>query len=354
MLRFYVFIILFLFSLFLYGESKHPRKPADIIKRIDSLLINDCCHPNKENFLKSLKEKGINYPIEASVFRVFKEERIMEIWAKNKGMKSMVKVMEIPIAAMDFEPTPKFRRGDHKTPEGYYRGNILYGSSNFFMWMKLNEEEIDEYGVVRDGSSFKICIDYPNNLDRWKSLMNGINTGGSICVHGNSVSDGCVSFQNRNFLPAFSFAKHHNKRKYGRIQYHIYPFKFNNVKNLRKLAKKYSETSYFTESQLHQFWVNLKEGYDFFNKEKNPIKWKVKKLFFRENDSSSHIKNIKVILNEKKLFNGDLSSDLFTSELKKSIKIFQKNNKLKNDGILGMKTLEKMGYIYGEYSFSLH
>jgi len=354
MFKIYVFVILFVFSSFLYSKNKHPYKPNDIIKRIDKLLLDNCCTPNNKDFVKYLKEKGITYPIEASVFRVFKKEQVMEIWAKNKDMKTMVKVMVIPIAAMDFEPSPKFRRGDHKTPEGFYRGNILYGSSNFFMWMKLNEKEIDEYGVVRDGSSFKICIDYPNNLDRWKSSVNGINTGGSICVHGNAISDGCVSFKNRNFLPAFSFAKHHNSKKYGRIQYHIYPFDFSKVKDLRKEAKKYSENSYFTEAQLYQFWLNLKTGYDFFNKHKNPIKWQVKKLFFRQGDSSVHIKGIKVILNEEKLFNGDLSSELFTSELKKSIKAFQKINKLTTDGVLGMKTLDKMGYIYGEYVFSLH
>jgi len=350
-----VLILLFLFiTLYLYADTKHPRSAKNIIKRIDSLLKNNCCTPDKKDFEEYLKEKGITYPIEASVFRVFKRDRIMEIWVKNKKMKSLVKVMDMPISAMDFEPNTKFKRGDHKTPEGFYRGNILYGSSNFFMWMKLNEKEIDEYGVVGDGSSFKICIDYPNNLDRWKSQMNKINTGGSICVHGNEVSDGCVSFQNRNFLPVFAFAKHHNYRKYGKIQYHIYPFDFSKVKNLKGEARKYSKGSYFTENQLYAFWLNLKEGYTYFNKHKNPMKWRVKKMLLKKGDNSHHVMAIKKILFELKLFKGDVKNSEFTEELKKSVKDFQKKNKLRADGIIGMISLHKLGYIYGDYSFSLH
>ena len=343
-------LLLLIFSIGLSAKENHPRSASKIIKRIDKLLINNCCTPGKKDFKAYLKEKGISYPVDEAIFRVFKRDKIMEIWAKDSEMKKLIKVMVVPICAMDFEPNTKFKRGDGKTPEGFYHGNIMYGSSNFFMWMKLNEKEIDEYGVVQDGSSFKICIDYPNNLDRWKSKMNGINTGGAICIHGNCVSAGCVSFLNRNFLPVFAFAKHHNSKKYGKLQYHIFPFDFSKVKDLKKEAEKYSKDSYFTQEQLYAFWLNLKEGYDYFNKEKRAIKWSVKKLTFRVNNRYPEIKVIKQILLKKKLFKGKIDEE-FTKELEISIKKFQKINYLTSDGVIGMKTLHKLGYIYGVYSF---
>ena len=93
---------------------------------------------------------------------------------------------------MDFVPGPKFEVGDGKTPEGFYFPQFLYGSNYYWMWIKLTERELDKPGRVGKGSSFKMCINYPNILDSVKSKAYTLKTGGEICLHGNCVSAGCI------------------------------------------------------------------------------------------------------------------------------------------------------------------
>ena len=213
----------------------------------------------------SLKEicdkKGIIYPPRFILFRTFKMESEFEIWGANKRSDKLQLILTLPICAVDNEPSPKLERGDCKTPEGFYNSGLYYGSQASFMWIKLNNKNIDDFGSVNVGSSFKICLNYPNSLDRnqTKKIMKHNRPGSAICVHGNCITAGCISFKNKDYLPLFLLAANHNQKYYGQIKIHIFPFRFTD-----ELKKKYCKNTLMTEKQILSFWNNLEEGYKQF------------------------------------------------------------------------------------------
>ncbi len=336
----YFIVILWIFSLSLFAQD--PSTPSAILQRIDSLIKNEV-----KQWCESV---DITYPPEASLLRVFKKERKMEIWSKNVDMKQMKLVKTLPICSMDFEPGPKFREGDGKTPEGFYSSDFLYGSRVYLMWIKLEEDLVENDGNENNGSSFRMCIDYPNRLDRKKSAAFNQNTGGAICIHGNCVSAGCVSFDNWDFLPVFAFSRHHNSDQFGEIQVHIFPFDFNKVESLEDEALRFESSSYFSSDQLYLFWKNLKEGYDIFNSNPNPLDFQIEIFTLKKGDNSKEIKEIKELLLNLNIYKGEFNS-LFDNEFEIAVKIFQRQSNLFEDGVIGPKTLPKMNYITGKYKF---
>jgi murein L,D-transpeptidase YafK len=124
---------------------------------------------------------------------------------------------------------------------------------------------------VNKGSSFRIFIDYPNIVDygRTKKIAGNKSPGGAIFMHGNCVSIGCLSLQNKSYLPVFLLASYH-QNNFGSIQIQIFPFRMTN-----KLITYYSALNQvYNQTYLEDFWMNLKEGYDQFNKTHIPFSMK--------------------------------------------------------------------------------
>lgn len=259
-MRYYLIIFLF-FSISCNQNAQEMKKQANQIKtanKVHSYKINTVPDikkgTNERNaaFIKtrlhalvggSLKEtctkEGLDFTPKFILFRAFKMEKAFEIWGANKRTDSLHLLITLPICSMDFEPGPKLEEGDGKTPEGYYDASILYGSQADFMWIKLNNKDIDTYGSVGTGSSFKMCLDYPNKFDwqQTRKIKKHRRPGSAICIHGNCVSIGCISFKNKDYLPLFLLALGHDQKKYGKIKIHIYPFRFSD-----KLKKEYAKT----------------------------------------------------------------------------------------------------------------
>jgi len=244
--------------------AKDPRDPGAILAAVDAIV-----KPEVEAWCR---DKGIVYPPEAVLLRVFKRERELEIWAKNRDHKAMQLLHRSPLCAMDFSPGPKLVQGDSKTPEGFYSPSFMYESANWWMWIDL--AQVSAPGVVGKGSAFRMCIDYPNALDRERSrAAHHKDPGGAICVHGNCVSIGCASLENRDFLPVYALARHHDARTFGRLQLHLFPFRFGEVAAAERaaLAVQYVHHAAFASTALLRFWANLEQGYDVFNTSANPL-----------------------------------------------------------------------------------
>ncbi len=248
--------------------------PAFIKARVESLIYT---------WLQTkLAASNFNKFPKYITFRFFKLEREFEIWGAESINDSLRLLCTLPVCSADFEPAPKLNEGDGKTPEGFYECTVYYGSKYSFMWIKLNTNEVDNFGQVNDGSSFKICINYPREIDRARTKeFIDINTspGGEICVHGNCVSAGCISFRNRNFLPVYCFAVNHNQVKYGKVLIQIFPFRFTD-----DLIENYSNSYQKMEKEkLVDFWENLQQGYNLFNSTKHAIKVSTKNnMYFFE------------------------------------------------------------------------
>lgn len=225
------------------------------------------------NFLKQkCTENQLKYPPKFILFRFFKYEKEFEVWAGNSKTDSLRRILLLPVCAVDDVPGTKLEEGDGKTPEGFYDAPLYYGSSADFMWIKLNNSEIDTYGSVGVGSSFKMCLDYPNAFDRQKTktVMKHNRPGSAICIHGNCVSIGCISFTNKNYLPVFLSAFAHDNKIFGPIKIHIFPFRFDNYTVEEKLdfAKKVKRMK---PEQVIADWNNLDEAYSMFEKNLLPI-----------------------------------------------------------------------------------
>ncbi len=250
-------------SVFDIKKGINEKSAVFIKKRLEELIGN--------SYKKNCKKAGIVYPPEYILFRLFKEEKEFEIWAGKNRSDTLKLLAILPVCAVDDEAGTKLKQGDGKTPEGFYNCKILYGSANDFMWIKLNYNEIDNYGSVGYGSSFKMCIDYPLQIDRnrTREILGNVNPGGAICLHGNCVTAGCISFENKNFLPVFLSAQYHNSKTYGYPEIHIFPFRFSDKDKIEMSKKVYSEMK---PEQLVELWTELEKAYNLFEKNHRALK----------------------------------------------------------------------------------
>jgi hypothetical protein len=244
--------------------AKHVQSPLQIQKRIQALI--------DRTFQTWCKEAGVSCPPSCVLLRTFKLEKECELWAgNNKDPLKLVKTLRV--CTVDDAPGPKLVQGDGKTPEGFYESYELYGSPYWWMWMKLTPESLDQPGEPDNGSSFRLCINYPNPADnaRTKRLA-GRSPGGEICIHGNCVTAGCISFENRVFMIAYYFAAKHDTKKNGGLQVHIFPFRFS-----EELKKQYcASCPRMKRDELLKFWNNIEEGYTLFEKKHRPLRFSYK------------------------------------------------------------------------------
>jgi murein L,D-transpeptidase YafK len=182
---------------------------------------------------KEFENKKIQYgsPI---FIRIFKEPKELEIWVKTENQFSLFKTYEICTYGSG-TLGPKIRQSDGQAPEGFY----------FVTPQRLNP--LSDFHL-----SFN--IGYPNKYDRIHKR-----TGGNLMVHGSCVSIGCYAMTDSGIEEIFAIADaaFRNGQKFFRV--HIFPFRMNS-ENMGK--NKHSEWI--------EFWNNLKEGYDFFEKHKIP------------------------------------------------------------------------------------
>jgi murein L,D-transpeptidase YafK len=120
---------------------------------------------------RALEAAGVPRP-KALLLRVFKEERVLEVWAAPAPDGPFVHVGDHAICASSGGPGPKARTGDGQVPEGLYRVTTLNPWSQFHLSMRL---------------------DYPNAADRARNPGVPVSAlGGEIFVHGNCVTIGCI------------------------------------------------------------------------------------------------------------------------------------------------------------------
>jgi murein L,D-transpeptidase YafK len=219
---------------------------------------------------------GLKFPPDYILFRVFKQEQEMEIWGGNGISDSLKLIKTLQICAGGEYPTPKLQIKDGKTPEGFYYCDLQYETSGNFVFVQLENNEYELYPEYGNGSAFKIFFDYPNSLDTFrteKNLGKNSDPGGFILLHANCVSSGCISFTNKLFIIVFGFALKHEIEKYGKMQIHIFPARFSEF-NTNVFFEKYGHEIYMDFNYLINFWENIKEGDDLFNKTRKPINFK--------------------------------------------------------------------------------
>jgi murein L,D-transpeptidase YafK len=182
---------------------------------------------------KELSAKGFTYgsPI---FIRIFKEPGVLEVWIERKnGIFGHFKDYKI----CDFSGSlgPKEKEGDRQSPEGFYFVNA---------------------GRLNPWSRFHLSFNlgYPNKYDRVHKR-----TGSALMIHGDCVSIGCYAMTDNYINEIYALAVAALKGGQPFFRVHAFPFKLEE-KNLQKAKS----------NPWYAFWLNLKEGYDYFNKYKKP------------------------------------------------------------------------------------
>lgn len=143
--------------------TKKVRTTSDVEKEIGSKV--------KAALAPTFYKCGLSYPPQQIALLFFKQEKKMELWAKNDADWTHVK--QYPILAASGNSGPKLKEGDQQVPEGIYKMEYLNPNSNYHLSMKIN---------------------YPNSFDLAQAKIENRNDlGGNIFIHGKAVSIGCLA-----------------------------------------------------------------------------------------------------------------------------------------------------------------
>ncbi|WP_455477852.1 L,D-transpeptidase family protein [Bartonella sp. B10] len=168
------------------------------------------------------------------MMRFFKEENVAEVWKQNnKGL--FVLVAHYGICKWSGQLGPKYKEGDFQTPEGFYtiRANQMNPYSKYYL-------------------SFN--IGFPNLYDQAHGR-----TGRHIMVHGSCTSAGCYSMSDKNMAQIYAFARDAFRGGQREFQLQAFPFRMTDTNMERH-----------RDDPHYQFWMMLKEGYDFFEVNRKP------------------------------------------------------------------------------------
>lgn len=117
-------------------------------------------------------EANLHYPPQQLALLAFKQEKRMELWAKD-DTSHWEHILNYPLTAISGHLGPKLKRNDRQIPEGIYHIVRFNPYSSFHLSMMLN---------------------YPNNMDKQRASMDGRRElGDNIFIHGKSVSVGCLA-----------------------------------------------------------------------------------------------------------------------------------------------------------------
>ncbi|MGH7483028.1 MAG: L,D-transpeptidase family protein, partial [Longimicrobiales bacterium] len=170
--------------------------------------------------------------------RVYKQDRVVELWGRRSSSLPFVKLREYQICEISGRPGPKRREGDTQVPEGFYTIDALNATSSYHL---------------------SLHIDYPNAADR-RRPDRARNLGGQIFIHGGCASIGCIAITDRNIEELYAFIVEARDSGQRRIPTAIFPIRMDGE------GVAWLSGSYGTDSPDYPFWMNLKKEYDYFER----------------------------------------------------------------------------------------
>jgi murein L,D-transpeptidase YafK len=221
--------------------------PSDFLKDQKKNSRVKKAYADKGEIVKNtLKKSGISFDNFNVIFIAYKDEQVIDMYAKNKRDKKYIKIKSYNICAKSGQLGPKRRAGDRQVPEGFYHIDRFNPSSSYYLSLGVN---------------------YPNLADRKKS--NTTNLGGDIFIHGHCVTIGCMPITDDKIKEIYICAIQARQGGQMKIPVYIFPFKLtnNNVQKYKERYKKYPD--------LSAFWNNLKVGHDKFLSDQKELDIKI-------------------------------------------------------------------------------
>lgn len=190
--------------------------------------------PNLAQFPERLKEKGLTLGSDVFI-RVFKAESELEVWMRRG--ETFVLFATYPICHWSGTIGPKISEGDKQTPEGIYT---------------VTQKQLHMIG--RHPRSLN--LGFPNAYDKQYQR-----TGSYILIHGGCSTVGCIAMTNPVIEEIFSLAQSALKNGQDAVQVHVFPFRMTEER-----LKAYALNDWY------DFWRNLKDAYDSFERRRLPPK----------------------------------------------------------------------------------
>ena len=184
--------------------------------------------PNVSEFNDRVKAKGVRLSSPV-IIRVFKSESELEVWKEKDG--AFLLFATYPICHWSGSVGPKLRDGDKQAPEGYYTVNRAQ-THHQGRWPK------------------SLNIGFPNILDQSQAR-----TGSNILIHGGCSSVGCFAMTNPVMDEIHLLTESAIDGGQEHVPVQVYPFRMTD-QNMQANAS----------SPWMNFWANMKEGYDAFEK----------------------------------------------------------------------------------------
>ncbi|MBI3512105.1 MAG: hypothetical protein HY064_15715 [Bacteroidetes bacterium] len=225
------------------------------------LFVNVCesFPPSKENFRQqqkqfpkvktaydlkwdALKAKLNSLGVDSNSFKVFirgfKKEGELEVWVKSAKNNSWIKFETYSICQSSGTAGPKRCQGDGQVPEGFYHVSVFNPYSNYLI---------------------SLGVSYPNKSDRMLGCSG--DKGGAIMIHGNCVTIGCIPITDDKIREVYVLCVEAKNDGQTEISIHLFPARMTQ-ENLSSLEKE------FPDKATHDFWENIKTGYEFFENSK--------------------------------------------------------------------------------------
>ena len=175
------------------------------------------------------RDRGVPFPPAELLFRTFKEERELEVWASADAGAAMTHVATYEVCAMSGGPGPKRAEGDRQVPEGFYRIAYFWPESAYHL---------------------SANVGYPNASDK---ILGGPRPGGEIMIHGRCASIGCIAVTDERIQELYVMSAPLLDRG-ERVHVHIFP--------ARDVGGLLAREEY---AQHRRFWENLREGMTLFD-----------------------------------------------------------------------------------------
>src|SRR5688572_4169327 len=160
-------------------------------------------YEEKESIVKQyFSDKKISLEKFQLFLRAFKKEQKLEVWVKEKSKEEFVLLHIYDFCTTSGVLGPKRKEGDLQIPEGVYQINHFNPVSNFYLSLGLN---------------------YPNASD--KILSHATKPGGSIYIHGNCVTIGCIPITDEKIKELYVLALEARNGGQEKIPVHVFPAK---------------------------------------------------------------------------------------------------------------------------------
>jgi murein L,D-transpeptidase YafK len=192
--------------------------------------------PDLAKLDERLAKRGL--PSDASIMiRIFKAESELEIWMSRGGTGARYALFaSYPVCYWSGTLGPKIREGDRQAPEGFYTVTLPQAYPNG----QRHPQALN--------------IGFPNSFDVLHARH-----GSYILIHGGCASIGCFAMTDsvNKEIRTLSLRALDSGQAY--IPVHVFPFRMTDA-NL----------AHYDKPEVHDFWQNLKEGYDVFERTHSP------------------------------------------------------------------------------------